>query len=327
MINLAIDMMGSDLGPEELAKACLQFINTYKDVNIYCFGRKEELSTLENKERIVIVDCPDVVPMECGAMQVLRMKNSSLIKAVNYTKDNSLDGVVSAGSSAGLITASTLYLKNVENVKRAGFCAPFFTAIKNKQVAILDIGASNINTGEELLGFAKLGSIYAKYILNEESPRVYTLCNGVEEGKGTDEIKEAYKLLKEEKSVNFRGNIEAREALNGDCDVVVTSGYPGNIFLKSTEGCASMMNAMIKKSFKRNIFCKIGYLLSKKGFDEMKETMNYRKTGGAILLGINAVVVKAHGNSNTYAFFYALDLAYRMAKVQIVEKIREEFKA
>lgn len=326
MIKIAVDMMGSDLGPSELSKGLLNYLKDNKDVAFVCFGEKKQLSQLEGNSHIDIVDCPDVVPMEVGVLQLLKMKDSSMVRAIKYTQENNLDGVVTAGSTGGFITGSTLIFKNVAGVNRAGFCAPFMTAKKDKQVLILDIGASNSNTAEELVGFARLGSIYAEALLKESNPSVYLLSNGSEEGKGTEEIKEAYKLMKGSQQVNFLGNIEARDALDGRCDVVVTSGYPGNIFLKATEGCASMMNTMIKSAFKRNLFSKIGYLLSKKGFNEMKEHMDYRKIGGAILLGVNKAAVKAHGNSNAYAFYYAIDLAYRLAKNEIVDKITKEFR-
>ena len=325
MVKLACDMMGSDLGPKDLSKAVVKFVKDHEDVELTCFGKKDELSELEGLNRIKIVDCEEVVPMECGALQLMRLKKSSMVNAIKACKEKEVEGVVSAGSTGGFITGATLFLKNIENVERAALTAPFVTAKKGKQVVILDIGASNENSSSELVGFAKMGSIYAREILNIKSPRVFTLCNGQEEGKGTEEIRGAYKLLKEEKSINFCGNSEAREALDGEHDVIVTPGYPGNIFLKATEGAANLMKNLIKKSFKHSLFSKIGYLFAKNGFKEMNETMDYRKTGGAILLGVNGVAVKGHGNSNAYAFYYAIDVAYRMVKSDIVNKVKEEF--
>jgi len=326
MIKLALDMMGSDLGPEELSKSVVEYVKAKKDVSLLCFGQKEKLTSLEGIDRVKIIDCKQVVPMEIGSLQLLRMKESSLMKACKAVKDGEADGIVSAGSSGGLITAATLLLKNIEGVERAGFCAPFITAKNDKQVVILDIGASNENSPTELVGFAKLGTLYAKDLLKVKKPAVYLLSNGAEEGKGTDEIKQAYKLLEEEKDLNFMGNCEARDALDGNKDVVVTSGFPGNIFLKATEGTAALMNAMLKKAFKRNFLSKLGYLFAKKGFVEMKKSLDYRKIGGAIFIGVNGVVVKAHGSSNSEAFFHAIDLGYRMVESNFVNDIRKEFK-
>ena len=150
------------------------------------------------------------------------------------------------------------------------------------------------------------------------------LSNGTEEGKGSPSGKLAYKLLKEKPF--FKGNIEARNALSGECDVVVCDGFTGNTFLKSSEGMAKMMSGMIKAAFKRNLFSKLGYLFVRKGIKEMSETMDYKSTGGAMLLGINGIVVKAHGNSDSYAFECAINVAYKLVKEDIVNRIKEGIK-
>ena len=169
-----------------------------------------------------------------------------------------------------------------------------------------------------------MGKIYAEKVLSMKEPKIYTLSNGLEEGKGSDEIVEAYRLMKERSFPGFSGNVEARNALDGNHDVIVTSGFAGNIFLKSTEGMASMMNHMIKDSFKMNLLTKIGYLFSSKGFKKMKKTMDYKRYGGAILLGVDGIVVKAHGNSDYYAFYHAIQVADNMVKADIVNDIKKE---
>lgn len=324
MARIALDMMGSDYGAKNFIQGLKLFMKENKEDTFIAFGKKAELKELENNPRIEIVDCEQIVPMEVSVLSFLRMKESSMYKAILAVKENKADALVTAGSTPGFLTGSTLLLKNIENVKRAGFCSPFPTLIKGKETCILDIGASNTNTSEELIGFAKLGALYSKEILNNTNPSIYLLSNGIEEGKGLEESVEAYKKLKES-NLNFKGNVEAREALDGNHDVIVSTGYPGNIFLKATEGCALMMNKMIKAAFKRNIFSKIGYLLAKKGFDEMKATMDYRKTGGAILLGINGVAIKAHGNADPKFIYYSLKLADKMINKDIVNKIKKEF--
>lgn len=326
MVTLAVDMMGSDLGPEELAKGVEGYLEKNPDVNFLCFGDEKRLQSLSGKDRVKIIPTTQEVPMETSPLAFLRLKDSSMLKTLEAVKNGEAQGAVTAGSTGGYLTGSTMILKNIPGVRRAGFCSPFPTSVKGKSTVILDIGASNENTSEELVGFARLGSIYARMILNEENPSVYLLSNGEEEGKGLKESVEAYKALKEMKNINFQGNVEPRAALDGTKDVVVSTGYPGNIFLKSVEGAAKMMGDLMKKAFKRNFFSKLGYLFAKKGLDEMKETMNYKKTGGAILLGINGVTIKTHGNSNSVFFYYSLDLAYRMVKSGIIKEITEEFK-
>lgn len=263
--------------------------------------------------------------MEIGALKFLRMKDSSMYQAISQTMELDLDGVVSAGSTGGFLTGATLLIKNIPGVHRAGFCAPFLTLIKGKQVAILDIGASNSNTPEDLVCFSKLGNIYARVMWNIENPTIYLLNNGTEKGKGPDEVKQAYELLEKEESLNFKGNIEAREVTSGIADVVVTPGYAGNIFLKSSEGMAKNLSSLLKKAFSHSLKTKIAYLFVKKQMKQMKDIMNYKKVGGALTLGLNKVVVKAHGNSDAYSFYHALDLAYRMSVNKITEEIKKEF--
>lgn len=327
MSKIAVDMMGSDLGPEELAKAVKDYKKDHEDVSFILFGDENKLKELfaGDDSRIEIRGTSAIIPMEIAPLDFLRQKDSSMYQAIASVKKGEADGVVSAGSTGGLVTGATILLRNIKGVQRAGLCTPFPTEKKGVPAVILDVGANNVNTPEEIVGFAKMGAIYSSSVLGTKDPKIFVLSNGAEEGKGVSEVVEAYKIMKEENLPGFSGNVEARDALDGNHDVVVTGGFAGNIFLKATEGMASIMNGMIKKSFKRNLLTKIGYLFSRKGFDEMKETMNYRKYGGAILLGINGVTVKAHGNSNAYAFYNAIDVAQKMIAADVLSKIEEAF--
>ena len=322
MIRIGIDCTGGDNGSTPIIPAIKNFLAKNKDVSFVAFGNESELSEL--KGICEIVHAPDVIPMEAGPLEAMRMKNSSIYQMAQYAKEGKVDAMVSAGSTGGFLSLSTLILKTIEGVHRAAFIAPFPTKIKGKKVVILDIGASNENSPEELAQFAIIGSLYSKYILGTEEPKVYLLSNGTEEGKGSPSGKLAYKLLKDKPY--FKGNIEARNALSGEADVVVTDGFTGNTFLKSSEGMAKMMSGMIKAAFKRNIFSKVGYLFVRKGIKEMTETMDYKSTGGAMLLGINGVVVKAHGNSDSYAFECAINVAHKLVKNNINDKIKEGIK-
>ena len=321
MVKIVVDAMGGDNGSAVIVEAINNFLKDNNDVEITVVGKKEELESLQGKCRIL--DARDVVPMEAGALEVMRLKNSSMMVAIKTMKDEGLDAIVSCGSTGGFLSAATINLKMIPGVKRAALVAPFPTAIKGKYVTILDIGASNENSPEELVQFALMGKLYSQSIYGVEVPKTYLLSNGAEEGKGAPEVKEAYKLLKESNFEGFSGNIEARYALNGDADVVVADGFTGNIFLKSSEGIAKMMSTMIKKAFKRNLWSKIGYLHVRKGMKEMTETMDYKNTGGAMLLGINGNVVKAHGSSDARAFYHALRVAKLLAEKDVVNAIKK----
>ena len=330
MVKISVDMMGSDSGPQVLANAVARYLEDDSDVSFLLFGDEKTLKPVfessKNKDRVEIVQTQDVIPMEIKPLDFLRAKKSSMYQAIDAVKQKKADAVLTAGSSGGFVTGSTILLRTVDGILRAGLCSPFPTKKKGVPAVVLDIGASNYNTAEEVYQFGIMGRLYAEAVLGVKNPGVFILSNGLEEGKGTDEVVEAYHLMKERKLQGFQGNVEARNALDGNHDVIVTPGYAGNIFLKASEGMGKIMNDLIKQSFKKNLLTKIGYLLSSKGFKEMKETMDYRRYGGAILLGIDGVCVKAHGNSNEYAFYQAIGVAKKMAEAGIVDKIRQQFK-
>ena len=249
MKTIVIDVMGGDNGSKPIVDAILKFKNENEDFNIVAVGKKEELFLLEGV--CEIVDAPDVVPMSAGALEVMRMKSSSMFTAISYMKEHNADAVISCGSTGGFLAASTITLKMIPGVKRAALVAPFPTAIKGKKVVILDIGASNENSAEELVQFANMGRAYAQSVYKVEKPNVYLLSNGLEEEKGSPEVKEAHKILSETNFEGFKGNVEARNALNGEADVIVTDGFSGNIFLKGSEGVAKMMSSMLNDAFKK----------------------------------------------------------------------------
>lgn len=323
MVKIAVDVMGMDKGSKVAVEAIIEFLNIYKDVEIVAFGKEEELKELKGKCKIV--HCDDVMDMEDGALAILRKKQTSMIKAIDYTREYDFDGVISGGSTGAFLTASTIYLKLMEGVERAALLSPFPT-VKDKNVIVLDIGANSENTPAHLLEFAKMGRIFSKVFNNLEKPDIYLLSNGAEEKKGSELVKEAHKLIKESNLEGFKGNIEARYALSGDADVIVAGGFDGNILLKSCEGTAKAMASMLKVGFKKNIFTKIGYLFAKKGVDYVKDKMDYKKYGGAMLVGVNKVVVKAHGSSDEVAFFSALNVCYDLIKKDIITKMKEEMK-
>ena len=323
-MKIAVDAMGGDNGSKPIIEAVKEFLKDNKDVEIVLFGKEEELQEVSSLCRIV--NAPDIVPMEAGALEVLRMKNSSMCKAISTMKEENFDAVVSAGSTGGFLSAATLILKMIPGVKRAALVSPFPTKIKGKKVVMLDVGANNENSAEELYQFATMGKAYYQALFNEKEPKTYLLSNGAEAHKGSPLVKETHALLQSNNFPGFMGNIEARDVLNGEADLVVTDGFSGNVLLKGMEGVAKLMGGMIKDSFKKNLWTKLGYLHVRGGMKNMSETMDYKSTGGAMLLGINGVVVKAHGNSDAYSFKSALRVAKSMVDFDMVNKIKESLK-
>ena len=323
MIKIAVDAMGSDNGSKIVVEAIKNFLNDYKDVELSVYGKKEELNELEGL--VKIVDCRDVMGMEDGALQIMRKKETSMIKAIEAAKAEDLDGVVSAGSTGAFLTASTIYLKLIDGIQRAALVSPFPTAGENS-VILLDIGANNENTPEHLVQFAQMGKVFCKVYNSVKEPRVYLLSNGAEEKKGSPVVKEAHQLLKNSNFEGFKGNIEARYVLSGDADVVVCNGFDGNVFLKGTEGTAKFMGNLVTNAFKKNIFTKIGYLFARSGIKEMKAKMDYKTYGGAMLLGVNKVVVKGHGSSDARSFYHAIRVTRDLIEKDMIAKIKEELK-
>ena len=320
-MKIAIDAMGGDNGSKPIVEAIKDFKKDYPDVDLVAFGKKDELE--EVSSLCEIVEAPDVVPMEAGALEVLRMKNSSMLKAISTMKEQGFDAVVSAGSTGGFLSAATVILKMIPGVKRAALVTAFPTKIKGKKVVVLDVGANNENSPFELVQFAYMGKAYNEALFGIKEPKTYLLSNGAEAHKGSPLVKEAHQLLKDNSFPGFMGNMEARDVLNGDADILVTDGFSGNVLLKGMEGIAKMMSGMIKANFKKNLWTKLGYLHVHKGFKNMSETMDYKSTGGAMLLGINGVVIKAHGNSDAYSFKNALRVAHLMVSNHVVDKIKE----
>lgn len=321
MGKIVIDMLGGDKGLEASVPAVKRFHLEYPDIGLVLAGPKDKLTDLPYAE---IIDASEAVPMECGALEVIRHKDSSLMKGLVAMKEEGALGIVSAGSTGGFLSAATITLKKLPGILRPALVTAFpKLSEKGKYITMLDVGASNENTAEELVQFALLGTLYSQIVFHNEKPKVKLLSNGTEEGKGSPVGKEAHKLLKEDKRINFLGNAEGNDILMGEADVIVSDGYSGNIMLKTAEGTAKGVGALLKDAFKKSIFTKIGYLFVRKGIKEMKSKMDPKQVGGALLMGINGLAVKAHGNSDEVAFYHALELMGKLVEGEILNKIKE----
>ena len=324
-MKFVIDMMGGDNGVKATISGTKEFLKRHNDVELFLVGDLKELATFNEYKNVHLIESKTVLKMDVDPLTALKDKESSLMVAIDTYLKNGCDGLISAGSTGALLSAAIFKIKRIEGITRPCLITSFPTIKKDKKFVVCDLGANNVNTKEELLQFAIMGSIYYSIIYHEEKPSVYLLSNGTEEEKGSPVGKEAYPLLKECENINFQGNIEARDPLFGNIDVLVTDGYSGNIYLKAVEGTAKAMSKMMKEAFKRNILSMIGYLFSKKGINEMKEKMDYKNVGGALLMGVNGVVIKAHGSSDTKSFLSALENGYKLVSVDIIDKFKKEF--
>lgn len=323
MIKLAVDAMGGDLGSGIVVEAILNYLKKHDDVEFHVVGKIEELKALEGKATLYHAN--DVMGMEDGALTILRKKETSMNKAVELVANGICDGVISCGSTGAFLTLSTLKVKLIPNVKRAALGTLFPTIDPNKFVLMLDLGASNENNGEQIAQFAEMGQIVYQALYNKEDVNVYLLSNGAEDKKGCPEGKEAFAILKEKNYPWFKGNMESKFVLSGEADVVATGGYAGNVLLKSIEGTASFMAKLMKNAFKKNIFTKMGYIFAKSGVKEMKNHIDPSRGGGAMLIGINKVCVKAHGNSDATAFHTGIEFTINMIKSNICNTLKEKY--
>ncbi len=321
-MKLAIDAMSGDLGSPIVVEACQSFAKDHPDVTLRVTGKKEELTELENFNNIEIIDAREVVKMTDSPLGVRRQKESSMVKALMMARKDEVDGVVSCGSTGAYFTGAMLFVKRLEGVERSCLMAVLPT-FNGKGTCLLDVGANAENTAEQLRQFAHMGSVYAKEIRGISNPTIRLLNIGAEEHKGNDMHQEAYALLKGDEALNFVGNIEGRDLLEGNCDVIVTDGFSGNIALKSLEGTALGLMKVIKKALLSSTKSKIGALLIKDGLKKELGAFDYKSVGGALMMGFSKAIVKAHGGSDATAFRSAMELAYTMVDHDVVNKMKE----
>ena len=330
-MKIIIDAMGGDNAPQAFLEGGFRAAKEL-GVEIVLVGRVEELLELMKAQGIdtlpggvELMDAEQVVDMHDDPATVVRTKkDSSMVKGLKLLADEGGDAFVSAGSTGGLLSAATLVVKRVRGIRRAAFGPTIPT--KTGSLILIDSGANVECTPEFLLRFGCMGSFAAKQSLGLKEPRVALLNNGAEDSKGDTLHKESYKLLKEagDKGViRFVGNIEAREAMLGECDVLVADGFSGNVFLKGVEGTGMFMGSLVKHMLLKNFKTKLAALLLKKDLNEMLSTMDYRRVGGTMLLGISKPVIKAHGSADAEAVVGAIRQAVAAVEGGICQAISD----
>ena len=332
-MKIILDAMGGDNAPNATVMGAVAAAKDF-GANITLVGQQDKImQALKDNgisdlpAGITIQHTEDVVDMHDDPAAVVRKrKDSSMIVGLKMLSQGEGDAFISAGSTGALLTGATLVVKRVKGIRRAamGPCMPNKAGGKT---VLLDCGANAECTPDFLLQFGIIGSLYAKKTLGIANPRIGLLNIGTEDSKGTPLQKEAYALLTDAHNkglLNFIGNIEARDALLGEVDVVVCDGFSGNVLLKSIEGTAYFMGSLMKhKIFKRNFLSMIGYLFCKKGVDEVMKMMDYREIGGTEFLGIQKPVIKAHGSSDALAFRNAVRQAMIAAENSIAADLEQ----
>ncbi len=320
MIKLAIDAMSGDLGSPVVIKACEQFIKDFPDTSLVICGKAEDLSPVQNVPQIETVVCSEVISMNDSIITIRRKKDASMNVAVSRAAKD-CDAVVSCGSTAGFYASAMFYMPRLEGVEKCALLATMPTK-NGKGVSLCDAGANASSTPEQLRTFAIMGSCYVAAVRQIASPKVALLNIGAEEKKGDELRKTTYQLLKKEPSINFVGNIEGREILEGDVDVIVADGFSGNIALKTVEGAGKVLIDMLKEALYSSFRSKMGALLAKPALASLKEKFDYKSVGGAFMAGFVKPVVKAHGASDEKAFYNAMKLARDMVSQDSIGKMK-----
>lgn len=326
---IAIDAMGGDLAPKAVIDGItLALPQMDSATTIKLFGDEQQINPLLPEElsssgRVEVIHTTQIVTCEDSPTGVIRSKkDSSLIRAVTAVANGEADCVVSAGSTGALLSAATLIIKRIPNVKRPAL-APLLPSLTGGHVLLIDGGANTDCKSEYLEQFGVMGSAYMRGVCGIASPRVGLLNNGTEETKGNELTKSAHALLKANEALLFAGNCEARDVLSGDFDVVVCDGFDGNVLLKGLEGAVGAVMSILKDGLMSGLRTKLGALLAKPAFRKLKHTMDYTEHGGAPLLGVNGGVIKAHGSSNAKAFSNAFLQAERIVASDVCGTIRE----
>ena len=328
-MKVIVDAMGGDNAPLEIVKGALQGRARW-GVDIVLTGDAAQiLRALEEcgektvPQGVEIANATQTVEMCDDPATVFRhKKDTSMGVGLTMLRDGKADALVSAGSTGALLTGATLITKRVRGIRRAAM-APVIPTTTGRAV-LIDCGANAECTPEYLVQFAYLGNFYAKRVLGIGTPRVGLLNIGAEDSKGTDLQKQTLVRLREADAaghLHFIGNIEAKEAIKGGCDVIVTDGFSGNILLKTMEGVGSFAGSALKGMFKKNLLTKLAALAVMPGLRDFKAQLDPNKVGGTAFIGISKPVIKAHGASNAEAIENAVGQAKQFAQSGLVADI------
>jgi len=319
--------MGGDNAPQAVVAGAIQAAMEY-GVGIILVGIEqlvlEELNKYPAAKTLPIEvrNATEVVGMLDSPATVFRRKKDSSIRVANeLVKSGEAVAVISAGHTGAAMATSLFVLRPVEGVERPAI-ATFMPTVKGTSI-ILDVGANVDCKPNHLLQFAIMGEVYAKYLLKIPNPRVGLLSIGEEETKGNELTKEAFKLLTET-SLNFIGNVEGRDVMSGNADVIVCDGFIGNVVLKVSEAVAEAIGVFIRENIGTSLARKLGYLLMRPAFRSLKRRVDYAEYGGAPLVGINGISIIGHGRSSDLAVKNAIRVAAELAKSEVNKHIHED---
>lgn len=330
MRTIAIDAMGGENAPGAIIEAVLKAKGEMPDTKFLLFGDKEQLRKLipadQINDQLGVVSTTEIIEDEDEPVRAIRKKkDSSMVVAANYVKEEKADALLSLGNTGALLACGIFIIGRIKGIVRPGLMPTLPAQNSDDGFNMVDVGANAKSKPEYLLQWAQMASYYAEKIRGIENPRISLLNVGAESDKGDDVHQQAYQLLKDS-SLNFQGNIEGNELLLGNADVVVTDGFTGNAVLKNIEGTSSVLLHLLKDSLLNGgVMTKLGALMVRGSLSSLRSKFDTAKYGGAVLLGVNAPVVKTHGRSDVRPIYYTLKQVDKMIKENLVEDFKDEF--
>ena len=335
-MNILLDAMGGDNAPDANIKGTIKAINQIK-ADVTLIGKEEIIRSKikefsgkeveEISERIKIKNATETIEMEDQpTVAIKHKKDSSMVVGFKMLKEGEGDVFISAGNTGALLAGATLLVGRIKGIDRPAL-AGILPAYKS-QLLLIDSGSNTNCKPINLLQFAQMSTIYLRNTFGIKHPAIGLLNIGTEETKGNELVKESYQLLKEkskELDINFVGNVEGRDAFSGEIDAIVTDGFTGNVFLKTTEGLGRFVKKTLSESLTQNIISKICTVPCLPAINRFKKTMDYKSYGGALFLGVKKPVVKAHGSSDEELFEFTIKQAEKFVENKAVEKMIEEF--
>ena len=326
-MKIVVDAMGGDHAPEAIVEGAVLAAQEF-ETSIILTGLSEQIQTELDKHDpdhtlpIEIVHADEIVYMHDSPGKVLRSKRKSSMKiGLDLVKQGEAAAFVSAGNTGAVLAYSTVILRPVKGIDRPAIAIQLPT-LKGASI-LLDAGANVDCKSSQLFQFGIMGHVFAEYILEKENPSVGLLSIGEEDGKGNEIVKDTFQMLKKS-HINFIGNVEGKEVYRGNADVIVCDGFTGNVALKISESLAEMIGTNLKLMFQSNWISKLGYLLLKPQLLKFKKKVDHSETGGAPLLGVNGVVIIAHGSSSPKAIKNAIHRAHELSEKKIIEHIRQD---
>lgn len=327
-LKISVDAMGGDRAPEEIIKGVVEYIKEHKDSDVIVVGKerviKKELKKykMDTRDRIEIVDALEEISMREHFFSYWRKREeTSIKKALDLVKKNQAQAMVSAGNTGAVMAIAKNVLGPLKSIDRPAL-AIMIPTLKGNSL-LVDVGANVDSKPKNLVQFALMGKVYLENVRGVKNPRIALMSIGEEEVKGNELIKKTYNLLKV-LDINFVGNIEGREAYMGEADLIVTDGFTGNITLKVSEGVVNVMLSMLKREIMSNILSKIGFFFLKSSLRRIKKKMDYEEYGGALLLGVDGIVIIGHGRSSSRAIKNAIYLGKKFIVENVLTKISKE---